>query len=97
MSTKRLAGSVSGGRQEKAMYIPDIYTKTQNQWVDSFYKQNGYLGLFYIHFSLTQITGILGLIHCSAVITRSLGAINTDCVIHDNPTYLNHCSFLQLL
>ena len=28
------------------MYIPDIYSKTQNQWVDSFYKQNGYLGTF---------------------------------------------------
>ncbi|CAG2238141.1 UFL1 [Mytilus edulis] len=39
----RLAGSISGGRQEKALYIPNIYTKSQNEWVDSFYKQNGYL------------------------------------------------------
>lgn len=43
VNTKRLAGLIAGGRQEKATYIPDIYTKTQNQWVDSFYKQNGYL------------------------------------------------------
>ncbi|XP_052238485.1 E3 UFM1-protein ligase 1 homolog [Dreissena polymorpha] len=39
----RLAGSLSGGRQDKATYIPHIYTKSQNNWVDSFYKQNGYL------------------------------------------------------
>ena len=43
-------------------------------------------------------------IHCSAVITRSSGAMNTDRVIrgpryteHDNHTHLHHCSFLQLL
>ncbi|XP_041352630.1 E3 UFM1-protein ligase 1-like [Gigantopelta aegis] len=39
----RLAGSISGGRQEKAAYLPEIYTKSQNEWVDAFYKQNGYL------------------------------------------------------
>uniref|UniRef100_I3JZG6 E3 UFM1-protein ligase 1 n=1 Tax=Oreochromis niloticus TaxID=8128 RepID=I3JZG6_ORENI len=39
----RLKGSVVGGRQDKAVYIPDIYTKTQNAWVDSFLQQNGYL------------------------------------------------------
>ncbi|XP_060085103.1 E3 UFM1-protein ligase 1-like [Ylistrum balloti] len=43
VSTGRLAGTISGVRQENAAYIPEIYTKTQNQWVDSFYKQNGYL------------------------------------------------------
>ncbi|KAJ8315850.1 hypothetical protein KUTeg_008000 [Tegillarca granosa] len=43
VASKRLAGTISGGRQEKALYIPDIYTKSQNDWVDSFYKQNGYL------------------------------------------------------
>uniref|UniRef100_A0A7N6ALB5 E3 UFM1-protein ligase 1 n=1 Tax=Anabas testudineus TaxID=64144 RepID=A0A7N6ALB5_ANATE len=32
----RLKGSVVGGRQDKAVYIPDIYAKTQNTWVDSF-------------------------------------------------------------
>ncbi|KAK7487724.1 hypothetical protein BaRGS_00020991, partial [Batillaria attramentaria] len=39
----RLVGSVSGGRQDKSVYYPDIYTRSQNQWVDSFYAQNGYL------------------------------------------------------
>lgn len=39
----RLKGSVVGGRQDKAVYIPDIYSKTQNTWVDSFLQQNGYL------------------------------------------------------
>ncbi|TNM94634.1 hypothetical protein fugu_017393 [Takifugu bimaculatus] len=39
----RLKGNVVGGRQDKAVYIPDIYTKTQNTWVDSFLHQNGYL------------------------------------------------------
>ncbi|XP_071497696.1 E3 UFM1-protein ligase 1-like [Diadema antillarum] len=38
----RLKGSLSG-RQDKALYIPDIFSRTQNEWVDSFYRQNGYL------------------------------------------------------
>lgn len=45
MNTGRLKGSVVGGRQDKAVYIPDIYSKTQNAWVDSFLQQNGYLGM----------------------------------------------------
>ena len=44
ISSKRLAGSISGGRQDKALYVPDIYTKSQTEWVDNFYTQNGYLG-----------------------------------------------------
>ncbi|KAJ8275053.1 hypothetical protein COCON_G00096780 [Conger conger] len=43
VSSGRLKGTVVGGRQDKAVYIPDIYSKTQNTWVDSFLKQNGYL------------------------------------------------------
>ncbi|KAM3602417.1 uncharacterized protein V6R79_003640 [Siganus canaliculatus] len=43
VDTGRLKGSVVGGRQDKAVYIPDIYAKTQNSWVDSFLQQNGYL------------------------------------------------------
>ncbi|XP_055492352.1 E3 UFM1-protein ligase 1 [Leucoraja erinacea] len=39
----RLNGAVIGGRQDKAVYVPDIYSRTQNNWVDSFYKQNSYL------------------------------------------------------
>ncbi|KAF7649689.1 hypothetical protein LDENG_00137600 [Lucifuga dentata] len=43
VNSGRLKGSVVGGRQDKATYIPDIYAKTQNVWVDSFLQQNGYL------------------------------------------------------
>ncbi|XP_068609640.1 E3 UFM1-protein ligase 1 [Brachionichthys hirsutus] len=43
VNTGRLKGSVVGGRQDKAVYIPDIYAKTQNSWVDAFLQQNGYL------------------------------------------------------
>ncbi|XP_037541177.1 E3 UFM1-protein ligase 1 [Nematolebias whitei] len=43
VNSGRLRGSVVGGRQDKAVYIPDIYARTQNAWVDSFLQQNGYL------------------------------------------------------
>jgi len=43
ISEGRLAGVVSGGHQDKAVYVPTCYTRAQNNWVDSFYKQNGYL------------------------------------------------------
>ncbi|KAL3882423.1 hypothetical protein ACJMK2_028766 [Sinanodonta woodiana] len=39
----QLAGSLSGGKHENATYIPDIYSKAQNEYVDCFYRQNGYL------------------------------------------------------
>ena len=32
------------GVADKAVYIPDIYTCTQNRWVDNFLASNGYLG-----------------------------------------------------
>ncbi|XP_033112791.1 E3 UFM1-protein ligase 1-like [Anneissia japonica] len=38
----RLRGSFVGGKQDKATYVPDMYSKTQNNWIDAFYKQNGY-------------------------------------------------------
>uniref|UniRef100_A0A803TET4 E3 UFM1-protein ligase 1 n=1 Tax=Anolis carolinensis TaxID=28377 RepID=A0A803TET4_ANOCA len=43
VNTGHLKGTVVGGRQDKAVFIPDIYAKTQSNWVDSFFKQNGYL------------------------------------------------------
>uniref|UniRef100_A0A8C5FGZ0 E3 UFM1-protein ligase 1 n=1 Tax=Gadus morhua TaxID=8049 RepID=A0A8C5FGZ0_GADMO len=43
VNSGRLKGAVVGGRQDKAVYIPDIYSRTQNNWVDSFLQQNGYL------------------------------------------------------
>ncbi|XP_035218444.1 E3 UFM1-protein ligase 1-like [Stegodyphus dumicola] len=39
----RLAASISGGKSERAIFIPDIYAKSQNDWIDAFYDQNGYL------------------------------------------------------
>ncbi|KAJ7405213.1 E3 UFM1-protein ligase 1 [Pitangus sulphuratus] len=39
----RLKGTVVGGRQDKAVFVPDIYARTQSNWVNSFFKQNGYL------------------------------------------------------
>ena len=48
MASGRLAGSLTGGRHDKAMYIPDVYVKAQNDWVDNFYKQNGYLGKYIV-------------------------------------------------
>ncbi|XP_043076128.1 E3 UFM1-protein ligase 1 isoform X2 [Puntigrus tetrazona] len=43
VNSGRLKGTVVGGRQDKAIYIPDIYSKAQSSWVESFLKQNGYL------------------------------------------------------
>uniref|UniRef100_A0A8D0HAR1 E3 UFM1-protein ligase 1 n=1 Tax=Sphenodon punctatus TaxID=8508 RepID=A0A8D0HAR1_SPHPU len=43
VNTGRLKGTVVGGRQDKAVFVPDIYAKTQSTWVDSFFRQNGYL------------------------------------------------------
>ncbi|KAM9315624.1 E3 UFM1-protein ligase 1 [Gastrophryne carolinensis] len=39
----RLKGTVVGGKQDKAVFIPDIYARTQSNWIDAFFKQNGYL------------------------------------------------------
>ena len=63
MSSGRLAGSLTGGRHDKAMYIPDVYVKAQNDWVDNFYKQNGYLGKC--------------MIICSIAIAYSTGFVQT--------------------
>ncbi|KAI1278698.1 E3 UFM1-protein ligase 1 [Halotydeus destructor] len=38
---KSIAGVISAGGQRS--YIPDIYARTQREWVESFYKQNNYL------------------------------------------------------
>jgi len=46
--SKRIQGSISGGRQVNvATFIPDIYSRSQSEWIDNFLKQNGYLGIFY--------------------------------------------------
>ncbi|XP_004605735.2 E3 UFM1-protein ligase 1 isoform X1 [Sorex araneus] len=43
VNSGRVRGTVIGGRQDKAVFVPDIYSKTQSTWVDSFFRQNGYL------------------------------------------------------
>ncbi|XP_059057387.1 E3 UFM1-protein ligase 1 homolog [Achroia grisella] len=37
------APGVLTGRQTSALYVPSCYTKSQNDWVINFYKQNNYL------------------------------------------------------
>lgn len=56
--TGQLKGSLVG-RQEKMMYIPDIYTRAQNEWVDSFYRQNGYLGMWNLKIKTDKIDPLL--------------------------------------
>ncbi|XP_075859222.1 E3 UFM1-protein ligase 1 isoform X2 [Microcebus murinus] len=43
VNSGRLRGTVVGGRQDKAVFVPEIYSRTQSTWVDSFFRQNGYL------------------------------------------------------
>ena len=43
ISAGELVGSVHG-HQDKAMYIPGVYTQMQNRWIDSFLSASGYLG-----------------------------------------------------
>lgn len=43
VSAGELVGSVHG-HQDKAMYIPGVYTQMQNRWIDSFLSASGYLG-----------------------------------------------------
>ncbi|EDV25034.1 uncharacterized protein TRIADDRAFT_25797 [Trichoplax adhaerens] len=42
LDEKRLAGSVQG-HQSKAIYTPNIYSRTQSNWVLSFFRQNDYI------------------------------------------------------
>ncbi|EFN80072.1 E3 UFM1-protein ligase 1 homolog [Harpegnathos saltator] len=40
---KQVPGVVTGKQGGNSVYIPTIYSKSQNDWVENFYKQNGYL------------------------------------------------------
>lgn len=42
ITSQRLSGSIQGGK-EKATYIPDIYSTTQKDYIDSFLRQNNYI------------------------------------------------------
>jgi len=50
------------------MYIPDVYVKAQNDWVDNFYKQNGYLGKYIV---VTQFAGYCILQYMTVIVTWS--------------------------
>lgn len=39
----QVPGVVTGKQGGNSIYVPSIYSKTQSEWVDNFYKQNGYL------------------------------------------------------
>lgn len=40
----QIKGSLYGGRQEmSAVFVPEIYVKAQQQYVQSFFNQNGYV------------------------------------------------------
>ncbi|KAK7086302.1 E3 UFM1-protein ligase 1 [Halocaridina rubra] len=44
IESRRVHGILTGNRQiHRAMFIPSIYSRTQNEWVDNFWRQNGYL------------------------------------------------------
>ena len=43
IQSKRLSGAIQG-HQEKAVYIPNIYSNTQTEYIDTFFDQNGYIG-----------------------------------------------------
>lgn len=40
----QLPGVITGKQLNNGMYVPTIYSKSQSEWVDNFYKQNGYIG-----------------------------------------------------
>lgn len=37
-------GVITGKHGNNGIYVPTIYSKSQSEWIDNFYKQNGYLG-----------------------------------------------------
>nr|CAD7198048.1 unnamed protein product [Timema douglasi] len=44
MHGKQVPGVVTGKQAGSSIYVPAIYSKSQNDWVNGFYRQNGYLG-----------------------------------------------------
>ncbi|XP_059487447.1 E3 UFM1-protein ligase 1 homolog [Neocloeon triangulifer] len=41
--SKQIAGVMSGKQGSNAFFVPAVYSKGQSEWVENFYKQNGYL------------------------------------------------------
>lgn len=45
MASKQIRGTLAGGKQEtSAIFIPEFYAKAQRQYIDSYFKQNGFIG-----------------------------------------------------
>lgn len=45
LTSGQIKGTLFGGKQEmSAVFVPEFYAKAQKQYVDSFFKQNGYIG-----------------------------------------------------
>ncbi|KAJ8891610.1 hypothetical protein PR048_004138 [Dryococelus australis] len=42
MQNKQIAGTVTGRQISSSIYVPTVYSKSQSDWVNSFYRQNGY-------------------------------------------------------
>ncbi|XP_057308369.1 E3 UFM1-protein ligase 1 homolog isoform X1 [Hydractinia symbiolongicarpus] len=81
VESQRLSGAVQG-RQEKAIYVPDIYSETQTNYIDSFFKQNGYIE----YQSLTK----LGIADGPQFIKKRFGS-KKDCM------YLSTCCISPLI
>jgi len=47
IQSNRLSGAIQG-RNEKAVFVPEIYSKAQTGYIDSFFQENGYIGKFRI-------------------------------------------------
>lgn len=44
IATKQIEGTLFGGKHETAVFVPKIYVDAQKLYVESFYRQNGYIG-----------------------------------------------------
>ena len=45
----QIKGNLIGARQvSSAIFLPDFYVSAQKQYVESFLKQNGYIGMLYL-------------------------------------------------
>lgn len=69
------AAGVLTSKQQGAQYIPNVYTQNQREWVESFYRQNGYLEY--------EAVNRLGVSDAKGYIKRTIG--------NDSITFLSKC------
>ncbi|KAK7870281.1 hypothetical protein R5R35_001007 [Gryllus longicercus] len=43
LERKQVPGVITGSQSGNSLYIPSVYSKAQNDWINNFYRQNGYL------------------------------------------------------